>query len=80
MTPQEQDIIARFIARVGGGPAPGGFSGSVPATVPASAPALPPIDPEADRFIATQFASHPEARYGMTIMAGGFGLCGIPET
>jgi hypothetical protein len=37
--------------------------------VPATAPSLPPIDPEADRFIADQFQSHPEARYRITQMA-----------
>lgn len=61
MTPEERDIIARFVARVGGAPA--GFSGS------GQAPALPPIDPEADRFIADQFQSHPEARYRITQLA-----------
>ena len=68
MTPQERDIIGRFIARVGGASAPGGFAGSVP-SAQVAAPALPPIDPEADRFIADQFASHPEARYRITQMA-----------
>jgi hypothetical protein len=64
MTPEERDIIGRFIARVGGAPSQG-FSGSVPATQTA----LPPIDPEADRFIGEQFASHPDARYRITQMA-----------
>ena len=54
------------MARVGGAPASGGaFARSVPSTQPS----LPPIDPEADRFIADQFASHPEARYRITQMA-----------
>ena len=53
MTPEERDIIGRFIARVGGA-APTSLpgSGSVPATQPQ---ALPPIDPEADRFDQVAF-------------------------
>jgi hypothetical protein len=66
MTPQERDIIGRFIARVGGAAAPAGIASSVPAT---TTPALPPIDPEADRFIADQFAAVPAARYRITQMA-----------
>jgi hypothetical protein len=67
MTPEERDIIGRFIARVGGGAQQGGgFGGSVPAT---TQPALPPIDPEADRFIADQFATYREAPYRVTQMA-----------
>jgi hypothetical protein len=63
MTPQERDIIGQFIARVAGR-APQ-IAGSVPSTqVP-----LPPIDPEADRYIGEQFASHPEARYRITQLA-----------
>jgi uncharacterized protein len=62
MTPEERDIIGRFVARVGGAAAPSSFGGSVPATQQA----LPPVDPEADRFIADQFTSHPEARYRIT--------------
>jgi hypothetical protein len=65
MTPEERDIIGRFIARVGGGAHSAGFSGSVPATTAQ----LPPIDPEADRFIAEQFNAVPEARYRLTQMA-----------
>jgi hypothetical protein len=65
MTPEERDIIGRFIARVGGGAQSSSFSGSVPVT---TAP-LPPIDPEADRFIAAQFNAVPEARYRLTQMA-----------
>jgi hypothetical protein len=65
MTPEERDIIGRFIARVGGGAHSAGFSGSVPATTAQ----LPPIDPEADRFIADQFNVVPEARYRLTQMA-----------
>ncbi len=64
MTNEERDLISQFVARVGGNAA-GGFSRAVPT----SQPALPPIDPEADRFIADQFASHPEARYRVTQMA-----------
>ncbi len=64
MTNEERQLISQFVARVGGN-APGGFSRSVPT----AAPALPPIDPEADRFIADQFQSHPEARYRITQMA-----------
>ncbi len=64
MTNEERQLIAQFVARVGGN-APGGFTRSVPTT----APSLPPIDPEADRFIAEQFQSHPEARYRITQMA-----------
>ena len=65
MTPQEQDIIGRFIARVGGGAS----ASSVGASVPATRTSLPPIDPQADRFIADQFSTHPEARYRVTQMA-----------
>ena len=64
MTNEERDLIDKFVARVGGA-ASGGFSGSVPA----SQPALAPIDPEADRYIAQQFQTHPEARYRITQMA-----------
>lgn len=62
MTNEERDLIARFIARVGGAPQASGFSGSVPQ----AQPALPPIDPEADAFIAQQFQQYPQARYRMT--------------
>jgi hypothetical protein len=68
MTPEERDIIGKFVARVGGNaPASSAFPGS--SSVPSTQPALPPIDPEADRFIADQFSSHPEARYRITQMA-----------
>jgi uncharacterized protein len=69
MTNEERDIIANFMARVGGAAAsqPGPWGGaSVPAT---QAQALPPIDPEADRFIAEQFNRYPEARYRITQLA-----------
>jgi hypothetical protein len=64
MTPQERDIIGRFIARVGG--APQGSSGG---SVPATQTSLPVIDPEADRFIDDQFRANPSARYRITQMA-----------
>ena len=64
MTNEERELISQFVARVGGSTA-GGFSRSVPSTQPG----LPPIDPEADRFIAEQFQTHPEARYRITQMA-----------
>ena len=64
MTNEERDLIEKFVARVGGAPS-GGFGQSVPVTQPG----LPPIDPEADRFIAQQFQTHPEARYRVTQMA-----------
>jgi hypothetical protein len=66
MTPEERDIIGRFIARVGGAGQQSGFAGS---SVPATQQALPPVDPEADRFISDQFQSYPEARYRITQMA-----------
>jgi uncharacterized protein len=68
MTNEERDIIANFIARVGGaGAQPSPWAGaSVPAT---TAQALPPIDPEADRFIAEQFNRYPDVRYRITQLA-----------
>ena len=63
MTNEERDLIARFVARVGGAPQGGGFLGG---SVPSSTPALPPIDREADDFIGQQFQKYPEARYRMT--------------
>lgn len=75
MTNEERDIIAAFVARVGGAPAaqqsPWGGA-SVPATqaqAPQPQPDLPPVDPEADKFIAEQFQAHPEARYRITQLA-----------
>ncbi len=71
MTNEERDIIAAFIARVGGAPPPqGGWGGgaSVPATQP-QRPDLPPVDPDADHLIAQQFQSYPEARYRITQLA-----------
>ena len=58
MTPQERDIIGRFIARVGGAQQSGG-----------SQVALPNIDPDADHFIGDQFQANPQARYRITQMA-----------
>jgi hypothetical protein len=66
MTPEERDIIGRFIARVGGAQQ-GNFSGG--SSVPATQTALPAIDPEADRFIGDQFNANPQARYRITQMA-----------
>lgn len=64
MTPEERDIISRFVQRVAGQAA----SGSVPAT--AGAP-LPPVDNEADQHLQTLFQQYPEARYRMTQFAFG---------
>lgn len=72
MTNEERQIIADFVARVGGAPAQASSQSSqwggtsVPAT---TAPALPPIDRDADAFIADQFSQHPEARYRITQLA-----------
>ncbi|MFT8473094.1 DUF2076 domain-containing protein [Acetobacter persici] len=63
MTNEERDLIAKFVARVGGA-SQSGF-GSVPSTQPN----LPPIDPEADRFLVQEFQQYPEARYRITQMA-----------
>jgi uncharacterized protein len=68
MTNEERDIIAQFIARVGGAAAQTGAWGSG-ASVPATQPQLPPVDPEADRFIAEQFQAYPAARYRITQLA-----------
>ncbi len=68
MTNEERDIIAKFIARVGGGgPQQGAWGGG--ASVPATQAQLPPVDPEADRFIAEQFQAYPAARYRITQLA-----------
>jgi hypothetical protein len=67
MTPEERDIIGRFIARVGGAQQSSFSSGG--SSVPATQAPLPPIDPEADRFIADQFNASPQARYRITQMA-----------
>lgn len=69
MTNEERDIIAQFIARVGGAAQQGQSSpwgGSVPAT---TQPALPPVDREADGFIGELFNRYPEARYRLTQLA-----------
>jgi hypothetical protein len=64
MSPEERDIISRFVQRVAGSPA----SGSVPATTAAPMPA---VDYEADQHLATLFQQYPEARYRMTQFAFG---------
>jgi hypothetical protein len=64
MTPEERDIISRFVQRVAGSPA----AGSVPATTTA---ARPPVDYEADQHLATLFQQYPEARYRVTQLAFG---------
>jgi hypothetical protein len=64
MTPEERDIISRFVQRVAGRPA----TGSVPATTTAP---LPPVDYEADQHLSTLFQQYPEARYRMTQFAFG---------
>jgi uncharacterized protein len=64
MTPEERDIISRFVQRVAGSPT----SGSVPATTTAP---LPPVDYEADQHLSTLFQQYPEARYRMTQFAFG---------
>lgn len=66
MTNEERDLIANFIARVGGAAPTGSFLGSGGGSVPQSQPALPPIDPAANAFIAQQFQQHPEAPYRIT--------------
>jgi hypothetical protein len=65
MTNEERDLITRFIERVGGPPASGGF-GSVPGT---GAQNLPPIDRDADALLAELFQKYPEARYRITQVA-----------
>ena len=64
MTPEERDIISRFVQRVAGTPA----AGSVPATTAAP---LPPVDYEADQHLSALFQQYPEARYRMTQFAFG---------
>jgi uncharacterized protein len=64
MTSEERDLIAKFIARVGGAPQSSG--GFLTGGAPAQQPQLPPIDREADAFIAEQFQRYPEAKYRMT--------------
>ena len=66
MTNEERDLIARYIARVGGAPQQGGFLPGAAGSVPQSQPALPPIDREADQFIKQQFQQYPEAPYRIT--------------
>jgi uncharacterized protein len=71
MTNEERDIIANFIARVGGAQQQGQtpWSGSVPAAGQPAQPPLPPVDREADGFIGELFNRYPEARYRMTQLA-----------
>jgi hypothetical protein len=64
MTPEERDIISRFVQRVAGSPA----AGSVPATTAAP---LPAVDYEADQHLSALFQQYPEARYRMTQFAFG---------
>ncbi len=64
MSPEERDIISRFVQRVAGAPA----TGSVPAT---TTQPLPPVDPEADRHLVTLFQEYPDVRYRMTQFAFG---------
>jgi hypothetical protein len=66
MTNEERDLITRFIERVGGPPAAGGF-GSLPGV--GSSPTLPPIDRDADALLAELFQKYPEARYRITQVA-----------
>ena len=69
MTNEERDLIAKFIARVGGATQGGGFISGPGGSVPQSQTPLPPIDREADAFIAEQLQRYPEARYRITQMA-----------
>jgi uncharacterized protein len=71
MTNEERDIIANFIARVGGAQQQGQvpWGGSVPSAGQPAQPALPPVDREADAFIGELFNRYPEARYRMTQLA-----------
>jgi hypothetical protein len=64
MSPEERDIISRFVQRVAGQPA----LGSVPTTTAAP---TPPVDMEADQHLSTLFQQYPEARYRMTQFAFG---------
>ncbi|MDQ2804578.1 MAG: DUF2076 domain-containing protein [Pseudomonadota bacterium] len=75
MTNEEREIIAAFIARVGGGaagaqsPQPQGVWGGASVPAPQQRLALPPVDAEADSFISQQFQAYPEARYRITQLA-----------
>ncbi len=64
MTPEERDIITRFVQRVAGAPA----SGSVPATMAAP---LHTGDLEEATHLTSLFQQYPEARYRMTQFAFG---------
>ena len=63
MTPEERDIISRFVQRVAGASSAG--------SVPSTQTALPPVDSEADGHLAGLFQQYPEARYRMTQFAFG---------
>jgi len=69
MTNEERDLIAKFVARVGGATQGGGFIAGAGGSVPQAQVALPPMDREADAYIAEQFQRFPEARYRITQMA-----------
>ena len=63
MTPEERDIISRFVQRVAGSPSA--------SSVPGTQTALPPVDYDADSHLAGLFQQYPEARYRMTQFAFG---------
>ena len=69
MTNEERDLIARFVARVGGAPQQGGFLPGPGGSVPQSQTPLPPIDREAEPSSTSNSSSYPEARYRITQMA-----------
>lgn len=63
MSPEERDIISRFVQRVAGAPSAG--------SVPSTQTSLPPVDSEADSHLSSLFQQYPEARYRMTQFAFG---------
>ena len=65
MSPEERDIISRFVQRVAGSPT----QGSGPRHHQRRP--LPPVDYEADQHLGTLFQQYPEARYRMTQLAFG---------
>ncbi len=69
MNNEERDLIARFVARVGGASQAGASGAGFGSSVPTTRPNLPPIDAEADRFIHQQLTQYPEATYRITQMA-----------